>query len=334
MDEVVAIIKDITAGNIKPIYFLMGEEPYYIDKLTEFIENNILTEDERAFNQQVLYGRDVSMDDVISSAKRYPMMADRQVIIVREAQDLSRTIDKLDSYVENLQPTTVLVLAYKYKTLDKRKKLPKLIEKAGVLFESKKMYDNQVGTWISRVLQGKGYHIEPKASAMLVEFLGTDLSKINNELEKLKIILPKGTTFTPNHIEENIGFSKDYNVFEFRKAIGDRNQLQAYKIANHFAQNKKEYPMVLTTGQVFAFFSNLLQYHGLKDRSPGNVAKVLKVSPYFVKDYDVALKNYPMKKVSAIVSALRDVDAKSKGVGANNLKEADLLNEMLVKIFN
>lgn len=334
MDEVVAIIKDITAGNIKPIYFLMGEEPYYIDKLTEFIENNILTEDERAFNQQVLYGRDVSMDDVISSAKRYPMMAERQVIIVREAQDLSRTIDKLDSYVENLQPTTVLVIAYKYKTLDKRKKLPKLIEKSGVLFESKKMYDNQVGTWISRVLQGKGYHIEPKASAMLVEFLGTDLSRINNELEKLQIILPKGTTFTPNHIEENIGFSKDYNVFEFRKAIGDRNQLQAYKIANHFAQNKKEYPMVLTTGQVFAFFSNLLQYHGLKDKSPGNVAKVLKVNPYFVKDYDVALKNYPMKKVSAIVSALRDVDAKSKGVGANNLKEADLLNEMLVKIFN
>lgn len=334
MDEVVAIIKDITAGNIKPIYFLMGEEPYYIDKLTEFIENNILTEDERAFNQQVLYGRDVSMDDVISSAKRYPMMAERQVIIVREAQDLSRTIDKLEGYVENIQPTTVLVIAYKYKTLDKRKKLPKLIEKFGVLFESKKMYDNQVGTWISRVLQGKGYHIEPKASAMLVEFLGTDLSKINNELEKLQIILPKGTTFTPNHIEENIGFSKDFNVFEFRKAIGDRNQVQAYKIANHFAQNKKEYPMPLTTGLVFAFFSSLLQYHGLKDRSPGNVAKVLKVNPYFVKDYDVALKNYPMKKVSAIVSALRDVDAKSKGVGANNLKEADLLNEMLVKIFN
>ena len=334
MDEVVAIIKDITAGNIKPIYFLMGEEPYYIDKLTEFIENNILTEDERAFNQHVLYGRDVSIEDVVSAAKRYPMMADRQVIIVREAQDLSRTIDKLDSYLENLQPTTVLVFAYKYKILDKRKKLHKLLEKSGVLFESKKMYDNQVGTWISRVLQGKGYNIEPKASAMLVEFLGTDLSRINNELEKLQIILPKGTTITPNHIEENIGFSKDFNVFEFRKAIGDRNQLQAYKIANHFALNKKEYPMVLTTGQVFAFFSNLLQYHGLKDKSRGNVAKVLKVNPYFVKDYDVALKNYPMKKVSAIVSALRDVDAKSKGVGANNLKEADLLTEMLVKIFN
>jgi DNA polymerase-3 subunit delta len=334
MDEIVAIIKEINSGNIKPIYFLMGEEPYYIDKLTEFIENNILTEDEKAFNQQVLYGRDVTVEEVISSAKRYPMMADRQVIIVREAQDLSRTIDKLDAYLENLQLTTVLVIAYKYKSLDKRKKITKLIEKNGILFESKKMYENQVGTWISRILQGKGYHIEPKASAMLVEFLGTDLSRINNELEKLQIILPKGTTFTPNHIEENIGFSKDFNVFEFRKAIGERNQLQAYRIANHFAQNKKDYPMVLTTGLVFGFFSSLLQYHGLKDKSPGNVAKVLKVNPYFIKDYDVALKNFPMKKVSSIVSTLRSIDVKSKGVGANQLKESDLLNEMLVKIFN
>lgn len=334
MEEIAKIIKDISGGNIKPIYFLMGEEPYYIDKLTEFIENNILSEDERAFNQQVLYGRDVSIEDVISAAKRYPMMADRQVIIVREAQELSRNIDKLESYVKNIQPTTVLVIAYKYKSLDKRKSMTKLIEKEGLLFESKKLYENQIGTWISRVLQGKGYHIEPKATAMLVEFLGTDLSRINNELEKLQIILPKGTTFTPTHIEENIGFSKDFNVFEFRKAIGERNQLQAYRIADHFAQNKKEYPMILTTGMVFSFFSSLLQYHGLKDKSPGNVAKVLKVNPYFLKDYDLALRNFPMKKVSAIVSTLRDIDVKSKGVGANQLHESDLLKEMLAKIFN
>ncbi|HQX04168.1 MAG TPA: DNA polymerase III subunit delta [Flavobacterium sp.] len=334
MEEIAKIIKDISGGNIKPIYFLMGEEPYYIDKLTEFIESNILSEDERAFNQQVLYGRDVSIEDVISAAKRYPMMADRQVIIVREAQELSRNIDKLESYVKNFQPTTVLVIAYKYKSLDKRKSMTKLIEKEGLLFESKKLYENQIGTWISRVLQGKGYHIEPKATAMLVEFLGTDLSRINNELEKLQIILPKGTTFTPTHIEENIGFSKDFNVFEFRKAIGERNQLQAYRIADHFAQNKKEYPMIFTTGMVFSFFSSLLQYHGLKDKSPGNVAKVLKVNPYFLKDYDLALKNFPMKKVSAIVSTLRDIDVKSKGVGANQLHESDLLKEMLAKIFN
>ncbi len=333
MDEIVKIINDIKNGNIKPIYFLMGEEPYYIDKLTEYIEDNVLSEEEKGFNQMVLYGRDVTVEDIVGNAKRYPMMADRQVVIVKEAQELSRTIDKLESYAENPQPTTVLVIAYKYKTLDKRKKLTKTIEKNGLLFESKKLYENQVAAWISRVLKPKDYSIEPKAAAMLVEFLGTDLSRISNELDKLQIILPKGTVINPNHIEENIGFSKDYNVFELRKAIGDRNELQSYRIAQHFSQNKKEYPMVLTVGMVFGFFSALLQYHGLKDKSPGNVSKVLKVNPYFLKDYDVALKNYPMKKVSSIVAKLREIDVKSKGVGANQLNDEDLYKELLTTIF-
>lgn len=334
MDEVSKIVNEIKQGNIKPIYFFMGEEPYYIDRLTEYIENNILNEEEKGFNQMVLYGKDVTIEDVISNAKRYPMMADRQVVIVKEAQELARTIEKLESYAENPQPTTVLVFAYKYKTLDKRKKVTKLLEKKGVVYESKKMYDNQVGDWIKRVLSGKGYTIEPKAAAMLVEFLGTDLSKINNELEKLMIILPHGSTITAHVIEENIGISKDYNVFELRKAIGERDQLKAYKIADYFSQNPKDNPLVMTVGLVFGFFSQLLQYHGLKDRNPSNVAKILKVNPYFVKDYDIALRNYPMKKVSAIVATLRDVDVKSKGVGANAISQADLLKEMLVKIFN
>jgi DNA polymerase-3 subunit delta len=334
MDEVLKIVNDIKAGNIKPIYFLMGEEPYYIDKLSDYIEQNILSEDEKGFNQTVLYGRDVSIEDIVSTAKRYPMMAERQVVIVKEAQDLARTIDKLESYVENPMPSTVLVFCYKYKTLDKRKKLPKLLAKAGILYESKKLYENQVGDWIKRVLSGKNYSIEPKATAMLVEFLGTDLSKINNELEKLQIILPKGSTISPMHIEENIGFSKDFNVFELRKAIGERNQLKAYTIADNFAQNPKDNPIVITTGLVFGFFIQLLKYHGLKDRNPKNVAAVLGVNPFFLKEYDVALRNYPMKKVSQIVSSLRDVDVKSKGVGANALPQSDLLREMLYKIFN
>ncbi|TBX65567.1 DNA polymerase III subunit delta [Flavobacterium silvisoli] len=334
MDEVVKIINDIKAGNIKPIYFLMGEEPYYIDKITDYLENNILTEDERGFNQMILYGRDTTIDDIVANAKRFPMMAERQVVIVKEAQDLAKTIDKLESYAENPQPTTVLVFAYKYKTLDKRKKITKTLDKHGLVYESKKMYENQVGEWIKRVLKGRGYDIEPKAMMMLVEFLGNDLSRIANELNKLEIILPKGSTITPHHIEENIGFSKDFNVFEFRKAIGEKNQLKAYQIANYFAQNPKDNPLVMTTGLVFSFFSSLLQYHGLKDKSPGNVAKVLKVNPYFIKDYDVALRNYPMRKVSAIVATLRDIDIKSKGVGANALPHGDLLKEMLVGIFN
>ncbi|MFY8182307.1 MAG: DNA polymerase III subunit delta [Flavobacterium sp.] len=334
MDEVVKIINDIKSGNIKPIYFLMGDEPYYIDKLTEYIEQNVLQEHERDFNQTILYGRDVTIEDVVGNAKRFPMMADRQVVVVREAQELSRTIDKIESYVENPQPTTVLVFAYKYKTLDKRKKVTKLLDKHGVVFESKKMYDNQVGTWISRVLQGKGYSIEPKANAMLVEFLGNDLSRISNELNKLQIILPKGHTINPKDIEENIGFSKDFNVFELQNALGSRNQLKAYQIAQYFADNPKDNPMVVTTSLVFSFFIKLLKYHGLKDKNPKNVAAVLGVSPFFLKDYDVALKNYPMKKVSSIVATLRDIDVKSKGVGANSLPNHDLLKEMLVKIFN
>lgn len=334
MDQVIKIVNDIKSGNIKPIYFLMGEEPYYIDKLANYIEEKVLNEEEKGFNQTVLYGRDVSIEDIISTAKRYPMMAERQVVIVKEAQDLIRTIDKLESYAENPMPSTVLVFCYKYKTLDKRKKVTKLLAKNGVVYESKKLYENQVGDWIKRVLSGKKYAIEPKASAMLVEFLGTDLSKINNELEKLQIILPVGSTITPKHIEENIGFSKDFNVFELRKALGERNQLKAYTIAENFAQNPKDNPMVVTTSLVFGFFIQLLKYHGLKDRNPKNVAAVLGVNPFFLKEYDVALKNYPMKKVSQIIAALRDIDVKSKGVGANTLSQSDLLREMLYKIFN
>ena len=333
MDEVVKIVNDIKAGNIKPVYFLMGEEPYYIDKLSDYIEDNVLTEEEKGFNQTVLYGRDVSIEDIISTCKRYPMMANHQVVIVKEAQDLIKTIDKLENYAENPMPSTVLVFCYKYKTLDKRKKLPKLVAKTGVLFESKKLYENQVGDWIKRVLSGKKYEIEPKANAMLVQFLGNDLSKINNELEKLQIILPVGTTITPHHIEENIGFSKDFNVFELQNALGSKNQMKAYQIAQYFSDNPKDNPMVVTTSLVFSFYIKLLKYHGLKDKNPKNVASVLGVNPFFLKDYDLALKNYPMRKVSQIVGSLREIDVKSKGVGAN-LSQSDLLKEMLYKIFN
>lgn len=331
MDEAAKIVTDIKAGKIRPVYFLMGEETYYIDKIAEYIEDNVLSEDEKGFNQTVLYGRDVSIDDIVGTAKRYPMMAERQVVIVKEAQDLSRTIDKLESYAEQPTPTTVLVICYKYKTLDKRKKVTKHLEKNGVVFESKKLYENQVGQWITRILQGKGYTIDHKANAMMVDFLGTDLSRIAKELEKLQIILPKGSTILPSHIEENIGFSKEYNVFELRKAIAERNQYKAYKIAQHFAQNQKENPLVMTVGMMFSFFSNLLQYHGLKDKK--TAASALRVSPYQMKDYETAFRNYPMRKVSAIVAALRNIDVKSKGVGAN-LTPDDLLKEMLIHIFS
>ncbi|MDO7171285.1 DNA polymerase III subunit delta [Mariniflexile sp. AS56] len=334
MDEVKQLVTDIKNGKLNPIYFLMGEESYYIDKISDFIEDTVLSEEERGFNQMVLYGRDVTVEDVISNAKRYPMMAEHQVIIVKEAQDLSRTIEKLVDYAKQPQPTTILVFNYKYKTLDKRKALYKTLKKTGVVYESKKLYENQVADWIRRVLSSKNYTIAPKAAQMLVEFLGTDLSKINNELDKLQIILPKGTQITPEHIEENIGISKDFNNFELRHAIGERNALKAFRIVNYFAENPKDNPMVVTVSLLFSFFSQLLHFHGLSDKSPRNVASALKVNPYFVNDYITAARNFPMRKVSGVISTLREFDVKSKGVGSNSVPQGDLLKELLVKILS
>jgi len=333
MDEVKQIVADIRNGNIKPIYFLFGEEPYYIDKISQFIEKNVLTEEEKGFNQMVLYGKEASIDEIVGNAKRYPMMAERHVVIVKEAQELSRTIEQLVDYAENPQPTTVLVLCYKYKKLDKRKKLYKSVGKHGVLFESKKLYENQVSEWLRKVLHGKGYSISHKAAIVLVEYLGTDLSRISKELDKLTLVLPKESQITPADIEEHIGISKDYNNFELKKAIGERNVLKATRIVNYFAQNPKDNPFVLTVSLLHNFFSQLLQYHGLNDHSPKNVASALRVNPYFVGEYQIAAKNYPMKKVSSIISHLREMDLKGKGVGATAIPQADLLKELIVKIF-
>ena len=332
MDEVKQLVTDIKNGNLKPIYFLMGEEAYYIDKISDFIEANVLAEEEKGFNQMVLYGRDVTIDDIVGNAKRYPMMAEKQVVIVKEAQDLSRTIEKLVDYANNPQLTTVLVVNYKYKKLDKRKALYKAVNKIGVVYESKKLYENQVADWIRRVLAPKKYTISPKAAQMLVEFLGTDLSKINNELEKLQIILPAGSQISPEIIEENIGISKDYNNFELRKAVGSKNDLKAFKIANYFAENPKDNPMVVTVSLLFNFFSQLLHLHGLNDKSPRSVASALKVNPYFVNEYLDAARHYPMRKVSQVIGTLREFDVRSKGVGSNAVPQGDLLKELLVKI--
>lgn len=334
MNEINEIVSNIKSGNIQPIYFLMGDEPYYIDKISDFIEETVLDESEKGFNQQVMYGRDVAIDDIVAAAKRFPMMAERQVIIVKEAQDLSRNIEKLVSYVENPQPTTVLVLNYKYKKLDKRKKLHKAIAKSGLIYESKKLYENQVSDWIRRVLSGKNYQIEPKAAQMLVEFLGTDLSKISNELDKLILILPQGTIITPDHIEENIGISKDFNNFELRKAVGEKNIVKANRIINYFAENPRNNPLVMTISLLNSFFTQLLLFHGLQDKSKNAVAKSIGVSPYFVDEYFAAARNYPMRKVAQNIAFLRDADLKSKGVGASNLGQGDILKELLFKMMH
>ncbi|MDL5511907.1 DNA polymerase III subunit delta [Arenibacter sp. M-2] len=332
MDEVKQIVGNIKKGNIAPIYFLTGEEPYYIDKISEYIEKNVLTEEERGFNQVVLYGKEITIEDIVGNAKRYPMMSERQVVIVKEAQHLSRTIENLVPYADQPQPSTVLVLCYKYNKLDKRKKLYKSIKKSGVIFEGKKLYENQVGDWIKKSLHSRGYGITFKAANLLVEFLGTDLGKIDKELEKLCLVVPKGVEVNPEAIESNIGISKDYNNFELKKAIGERDVEKATRIVNYFAQNPKDNPFVLTITLLYSFFIQLLSYHGLKDHSPKNVSTALGIRPFFVSEIQTAARNYPMRRVSEIISGLRELDVKGKGVGSN-ISQADLLKELLIKVF-
>ena len=329
-----SILSNIKNGTIHPLYFLSGEEGYFIDQIATYIEHNLLDEAEKGFNQVVLYGRDVTIEDIVSNAKRYPMMAERQVVIVKEAQDLSRSIEKLVSYAENPQPTTVLVICYKYKKLDGRKGLSKALKKNGLLFESKKLYENQVSDWLRRTISSKGYTITPKASQMLVDYLGTDLGKINNELNKLMLVVSQGSEITAEVVEENIGISKDYNNFELRKAVGERDIVKAQRIAQYFMQNPKDNPLVLTISSLFGFFTNLLKYHGLPQKDKSTVAKALGVNPYFVNEYNTAARNYPMKRVSSAVANLREVDVKSKGVGASAFASQDLLKEVLAKIMS
>jgi len=332
MDEALQIVNDIRKGILRPIYFLYGEEPYYIDKISDYIASIVLTEEEKGFNQMVLYGKDVSIEDIVGNAKRYPMMADKQVVIVKEAQHLSRTIENLASYVKNPQMTTVLVICYKYKKLDKRKPLYKALKKDGVVFESQVLKDYKIPAWIQKTGKNVGFSIPQKSAMLLAEHLGTDLGRIVNELNKLTLMLPQGIEITPSHIEEHIGISKDYNNFELKKAIGERNVLKATKIVTYFAQNPKDHPFVLTVTLLNMFFTQLLQYHGLKDHSPKSVATTLRINPYFVDEIQTAARNFPMKKVSQIISHLREMDLKGKGVGATNINQADLLKELLVKI--
>jgi DNA polymerase III subunit delta len=316
-----------------PVYFLSGEEAYYIDEISDYIEKNVLTETEKEFNQTVIYGRDTSVQAVVSAAKRYPMMANYQVVIVKEAQNIEK-IEDLASYVEHPLHSTLLVINYKYKKIDKRKTFAKMLEKNCVLFESKKLYDNQVPAWIAGFVSQKGYRITSKATAMLAEYLGTDLGKIVNEVSKLVLNIPGKSEINENLVEQNIGISKDFNIFELNNAIGTRNIVKANQIANYFAANPKENPLVKTIIMLFSYFSKILIFHQLADKSRNNVASALSVSPAFVKDYETAARNYSPKKLVQIVSILREYDLKSKGVNNISTSEGELLREMLFKILH
>ena len=327
------IISDIHQKKYAPVYFLMGEEPYFIDMISDTIEEEVLDEAEKAFNQIVVYGRDVDIDTVATHAKSYSMMGGYMVVIVKEAQDL-KNIEDFEKYIDVIPSTTILVFDYKYKKLDKRRALAKKIDKIGVLFESKKLYDSNMPGWIQTYLSEKGYSITPKATQMLTDYLGTDLHKVRNELEKLMIAMPKVKKIDDEAVERNIGISKDFNVFELQNAIGQRDVMKANRIVNHFGDNVKENPLLVTAITLYGYFTKILKVHYATDPSQNALAAAIGVSPFFVRDYQVASKNYTIGDCVRCISILREYDLKSKGYKVGDTSEKELYREMIFKLLH
>jgi DNA polymerase-3 subunit delta len=345
------IKRDLKNKIYHPVYLLQGDEPYYIDVVTDMLENSVLDDMEKEFNQTVLYGKDCEILSLISAAKRYPMMSNYQVVIIKEAQEIKALLPKAKSksedggeekndsvpllnYLSNPLSSTLLVLAMKYKALDKRGKLYKAIEKNGVVFESKKMYDDKLPKWIENYLAEKNSKITPKASQLMSEHLGNDLSRIANECDKLLINIKSKETIDVQHIELYIGVSKEFNIFELQKALGKRDVYACIKIANYFTANPKSNPIQVTMAMLYTYFTKLLLYHSLNDKSRNAVAVALKVNPFFVDDYFTAGKNYSPEHVEKNISLLREFDLRSKGVGASTLGNEDYMKEFVYKLIH
>lgn len=327
------IISDIKKRNFSPIYFLMGEEPFFIDSISDELENNILDEAERSFNQIILYGSDVNAKDIMSQARAFPMMGEHLVVIVKEAQNV-KDIESIADYLDKLPPTTILVICYKYKKLDKRKSLAKQIDKKGVLFESKKLYDNNIPDWIVKYLGAKKYNITPKAAQMMADFLGNDLHKVRNELEKLMVAVPKSKKIDDTDVEYNIGISKDFNIFELQKAIGGKDFVKANQIINYFGDNPNDNPIFMTIVVLYGYFTKLLKLHFTKDKDKNTLATMLGVNPFFVNDYLVAARNYSWTDCMRCIEILREFDLRSKGYNSSSdVSQKELYKEMICRIF-
>ena len=332
------IMGDIKNRKFKPVYFLMGEEPYFIDAITDYIEKNLLKEDEKAFNQTVVYGADVDLGQILNAAKRFPMMAEYNLVIVKEAQNVKGldgasegNADPFALYVENPLKSTVLVINYKGKKLDSRRKLAKLIDKEQVLFESKPLYDNQVGRWITDYLKGRGVSIEPNAAEIMAAHLGNKLSTIVMELDKLKLAVGENGTITTADVERNVGISKDFNVFELQNALGARDVYRSALIAKHMGAMPK-HSIIPDIAALYGFFTKIMILHSMSGSSPAEQTAALKVNPYFMKDYQTAARSYSLRQCAQIISILREYDAYSKGIDAPPVDDADLLNEMIFRI--
>ena len=335
------ILKDLKSRKLKPLYLLHGEEPYFIDEVSDYVEHELLSEAERGFNQTVFYGKDTDPMAVINAAKRYPMMADYQIVLVKEAQDMKwgsddenkKHINPVLAYLENPLKSTILVFCYKYGKFDKRKKTYKAVEKNGLIFESAPLYDSKVPAFVEQFVAAKNYKIQPQASALLSEYLGNDLSKIANELEKLMLNVAAGQEISTQDIQDNIGISKEYNVFELQTALSRKDVLKANRIINYFEANQKANPFVLVLGNLNYYFIKVLKFHYLPDKSPQNVAKTLGVSPYFVKDFEQASRTFNFNKTLQVISLLRDYDLKSKGVNST-ADNGELMKELIFKILH
>lgn len=329
------ILKELRAKQYRPVYYLMGEESYYIDLIANYIANNILTETEKEFNLTVVYGGDTDIASIINAAKRYPMMSEHQVIIVKEAQSV-RNMEELSYYLQKPLTSTILVLCHKHGVLDRRKKLAAEIEKNGILFESKKIKENQLPAFITSYMKRKGFDMDPKAISMLTDFVGTDLSRLTGELEKLIITNPKNQTrITPEQIELNIGVSKDYNNFELRSAIIERDILKANKIVKYFEENPKTNPIQMTLSLLFGFFSNLMLAYYAPEKTEQGIAAFLGLkTPWQSREYLMAMKRYSGIKTMQIIGEIRAADAQSKGIGNSSLSNGDILRELIFKIFH
>ncbi len=331
-DDFKKIVKDVRAKAFKPVYFLHGEESYFIDRVAEEIEKSALEEHERDFNLSILYGRDCDADQLKDTCLRYPMMADRQVVIVREAQSWRiDAFDKLEAYFKNPTPTTVLVILYKHKKADGRKTWLKDLAKKNVVFVSDKLKEDKLPEWIQAYVKYHKRKIGPVESKLLADHLGTDLGKLTNEVEKLCIVTEENGTITSDLIQRNVGISKDYNIFELQNAIGAKDHLKAQTIA-HFLATDKEHKLFLSVGLLSSYFGKLGIVHASGGLQQNELAAALKVPPFFVRDYANAARQYPLEKIKEIQHLLREADLNSKGVGNASAADGELLRELLVRV--
>ncbi len=329
------LISDLTAGKFHPVYLLTGEENYYIDLISDFFEKKIIAEEYRDFDQTVVYGRETTMGQVLSLAQRFPMGSPVQLVLVKEAQNIDKDWDLLAKYLENPQKSTLLVFCYRHKKLDKRTKAYKAIEKNGVVYEKKKLREEEVPDWIANIVTQNGYSITQTAAVLIAEYLGNDLGKIFNELSKIFILTAKGGVINEDVIERNIGISKDYNVFELHTAIGRRDVVRCNRIINHFAANPKENPIQMVLPSLYGYFIKVMLYHQLTDKTPKAAAAALGVHPFFLKDYETAARNYSLGKLASCIGYLYDADLRSKGIrNTGTITDGELLKETIFKIIH